>query len=202
MPTGYTASVQDGSITDFSVFAMRCARAFGALVMMRDEPHDASIPTEFLPSTYNAEALVKAQAEIRRLEAMTEDEIQAAASKDFADRTVSWENLKKERMEHRARYNAMLEKVLLWTPPSDDHQELKKFMIQQLQESIRFDCSAECPPPVQVASRDWYAKAVMAAQHDLIYHAEADKKERERTAARNKWVADLRASLAPQIAAE
>lgn len=37
MPTGYTASVQEGKVTEFRDFAMECARAFGALVMMRDE---------------------------------------------------------------------------------------------------------------------------------------------------------------------
>lgn len=40
MPTGYTADIKDG-IT-FRDFALRCARAFGATIMQRDE--DISIP--------------------------------------------------------------------------------------------------------------------------------------------------------------
>lgn len=36
MPTGYTADIKDG--IDFKTYAMNCARAFGACVMLRDEP--------------------------------------------------------------------------------------------------------------------------------------------------------------------
>lgn len=47
MPTGYTADVQSGKVTDFAEYAMNCARAFGALVLMRDDPSDADIPERF-----------------------------------------------------------------------------------------------------------------------------------------------------------
>ena len=43
MPTGYTADIQDGKITTLREYALSCARAFGALIMMRDDPHDAPI---------------------------------------------------------------------------------------------------------------------------------------------------------------
>jgi hypothetical protein len=38
MPTGYTAGVADGTITEFREYALLCARAFGACIMLRDEP--------------------------------------------------------------------------------------------------------------------------------------------------------------------
>ena len=34
MPTGYTADIKDG--IDFKTYAMNCARAFGARVMLRE----------------------------------------------------------------------------------------------------------------------------------------------------------------------
>lgn len=74
MPTGYTASVQDGKITEFRDFAMQCARAFGATITMRDDPSDAPIPEAFEPENYNAKRLIEAQEEIARLNAMTDDE--------------------------------------------------------------------------------------------------------------------------------
>ena len=51
MPTGYTAYVQDGVITEFADFAMKCARAFGALIDMRDESLDAEIRVQREPNT-------------------------------------------------------------------------------------------------------------------------------------------------------
>jgi len=60
MPTGYTYPVVEGKITEFSDFALSCARAFGALITMRDDPHDTPIPETFEPSDYNAKKLAEA----------------------------------------------------------------------------------------------------------------------------------------------
>lgn len=46
----------------FPEFAMRCARNFGALIMMRDEPLDAPIPEKFEPSGYYKKEYEKAKA--------------------------------------------------------------------------------------------------------------------------------------------
>lgn len=51
MPTGYTAAVCDGKITEFPAFALQCARAFGALITMRDDAMNAPIPEEIKPDT-------------------------------------------------------------------------------------------------------------------------------------------------------
>lgn len=59
MPTGYTWDIKD-EIT-FEQFIMNCARAFGALVEMRDEPRDKKIPDELKPSDYHNKELSKHQ---------------------------------------------------------------------------------------------------------------------------------------------
>jgi hypothetical protein len=43
MPTGYTYEIEDGSITELNEYVWRCARAMGAMVMMRDKPSGARI---------------------------------------------------------------------------------------------------------------------------------------------------------------
>ena len=45
MPTGYTYDLYDGKDIEFPDFVMKCARAFGALIEIRDDPMDAAIPT-------------------------------------------------------------------------------------------------------------------------------------------------------------
>ena len=47
MPTGYTAPIKDG--ISFNDFMWGCARAFGALIMMRDDPPGTPIPERFEP---------------------------------------------------------------------------------------------------------------------------------------------------------
>lgn len=52
MPTGYTSPLYEGKEISFEQFALRCARNFGALVMMREEPLDTPIPEKFNPCEY------------------------------------------------------------------------------------------------------------------------------------------------------
>ena len=66
MPTGYTAKLMEQGQT-FPEFIMSCARAFGALIMMRDDPANAPIPEKFEPSDYHVRALKKAYVEQTRL---------------------------------------------------------------------------------------------------------------------------------------
>lgn len=198
MPTGYTADVQSGKITEFADFAMACARAFGACITMRDDPSSAAIPEEFEPSNYNSKALVDANAKLAELEAMTLDERQAAADAENAAAVKEWDDRESEREKQRGRYETMLAKVEAWTPPTTEHEGMKNFMREQLSESIRFDCGdpyGKRPEPRSTA--DWYADALARANNDIAYHAKAQAEEIERARKRTKWVADLRTSLLP-----
>jgi hypothetical protein len=199
MPTGYTAAVQNGEITEFSEFAMSCARAFGACVTMRDEPSNAAIPEAFEPSDYNAKRMTEAQAEIDRLQRLSEDETTAEAQKAFEEAAASWDDYERRKAEWTARYEAMLAKVQAWTAPTPEHTGLKTFMVNQLQESIKFDGG---PPyrgrPTLQAAGQWFAEALQKARDDLAYHTKAYGEEVERTKQRNEWLRALRSSLGLQ----
>lgn len=195
MPTGYTAGVQDGSIVDFGDFAMQCARAFGALVTMRDDPSDAVIPETFEPSDYNAKALVQAREELGRLQAMTVDQQAAACQAKNDEELAYWERREVERAEQRARYEIMLAKVRAWSPPTTDHIGLKEFMEKQLIESIDFDCGHKWERPEPKTRSAWYEAALAAAKRNVEYHIAENKKEIARARSRTEWVASLRRSL-------
>jgi hypothetical protein len=70
--TGYVHHMVEKNQT-FPQFAMSCARAFGALVEMRDEGMDAKIPDEIKPEPYHKKAAAEARKELVAFEAMTED---------------------------------------------------------------------------------------------------------------------------------
>ena len=73
MPTGYTADVADGKITEFTEYALQCARAFGACIMLRDDPVSSEIP-EFEPSDYSAKELAEAEKDLSQFLAMNESQ--------------------------------------------------------------------------------------------------------------------------------
>ena len=196
MPTGCTAAIADG--IDFETFVMRCARGMGALIMMRDEPIDAPIPERFEPSDYHTRKLAEANAELEKLHAMSLEETEAAAREAFeAETKANGEAIARNR-ELRGKYEAMLSQVQAWEPPTPDHDSFKKFIADQLTESIRFDCSEsyyEERKPKQQTGAEWLESQIAKAAQDVEYHTTEHAKEVERTEGRNGWIGALRNSL-------
>lgn len=64
MPTGYTAAITDKDIS-FEQFVWDCARAFGALVLQRDDAIGSPIKLPE-PSPYNRDRLVEIKSEIEK----------------------------------------------------------------------------------------------------------------------------------------
>lgn len=196
MPTGYTADVQSGKVTEFKDFAMQCARAFGALIEMRDEPSNAEIPDEFKPSDYHKKALKNAVIELSRLKSLTKEGASVERDVEEAKRIERRTSREDERVEQKRRYQEMLHKVNTWSPPSGEHVEMKNFMQDQLLKSIDFDCSPssydESPIP---DAAEWLSDAIKEAENSVKYHKEQYDKEIDRTNKRNEWIRLLRGSL-------
>ena len=127
MPTGYTADVGDGKVTDFVAFALNCARNFGALMHMRDDSTDAEI-REDEPSTYSRDGLAKAKARLAHLDLLSIDEAGAESTLEYEESLRGFNERKRERGATRQRYEEMLELVRAWEPPTAGHINLKEFM--------------------------------------------------------------------------
>lgn len=194
MPTGYTADIAKG-IT-FEQYALGCARAFGALVMMRDDPSDAPIPERFEPSSYNKDGAIKAELEIARLEKLTPSEADMAAAESMREQVAAYRRRLEEKTDLRNKYNEILAKAVQFKSPTPDHEQYRQFMIDQIRSSIEFDCGTDyLEKPAMMSGPQWLAAALVKARHDLEYHTAEQAKEVERTETRNKWVSDLRAAL-------
>lgn len=198
MPTGYTSEIEKG-IT-FQEYALRCARAFGALVTMRDDPMDASIPDEFKPSDYNLENIEKAEKSLATIKAMTPSAIKKAVQEEFNDRLRVIDECIDKNKKLKNKYENMLIKVKAWTPPTPDHVKLKEFMVEQLEKSIEFDCNIEYHQDDRrklklLDVEDWRLKKINQYLADISYHQKKHKAEVDRCTTRSKWVKDLRESL-------
>lgn len=194
MPTGYTYKVVSGEMVDFSEFALDCARAFGALITMRDEPAGAPIPEEIEPEcSYNEKRLAESKARLAELNAMTPDEMLSACENAYATAMASHDKYEADGDEEDRRLDAMLEKVSAWTPPTANHVEMKKFMIEQLTISKRG--SYRSPKPEILAPSDWHEAEVKKAMKDVTYHAGEVAAEIERAKGRTEWLRVLRSSL-------
>lgn len=196
MPTGYTAAIKDG--IDFKTFAMNCARAFGACVTLRGEAGGGEvIPDRFEPSNYHSEALMMARATAERLRSMGPDEADREAARAWDAAETSRAVRLAEVAELRQKYEQMLAAVLSWEAPTPDHAEFKRFMREQIEQSIEFDCSTKwiSTPTERLSGPDWRAKQLGEAVRSIAYHEKEHEAEVRRAADRTAWVKALRNSL-------
>jgi hypothetical protein len=200
MPTGYTADVADGKVTDFRTFALRCARQFGATIMQRDNPMDEP-PKLREESPYYVESVERDEARVAFLDALTAEEAEREAAKEFDRAMASHRKYEGERTETRNRYNAMLAEVVQWTPPTPEHQGLKDFMLQQLHESIKFDCGPLWGAPERMSGAEWLAAEKERAARSLARSRESLREERERVKGANEWIAALYDALPETVPA-
>jgi len=195
MPTGYTAKLMESG-EDFKSFALRCARAFGACLDMRDDNMETPIPEKFYPSDYYAKALPKAQKQLRKLSRMTPAQ-QLAFGANEKKRSVAlhrkWEA---ERKEQDARLQSMVDEVQKWTPPSSEHLRFRDFMLEQLGISKNGSHWSELVAKNEAKSEmEFYDEALEKAAREVSHYRKEMKKEKERCAQKNKWISLLRESL-------
>lgn len=195
MPTGYTAALHDGKEQTFTDFALNCARAFGALITMRDEPN-APIPDEFPPSEHDKRYRDDALKKLIALERRTPDEWAAAQREEVAEHNAYVARSRQKAAVLRDRYEAMLAQVQTWQPPTTEHEELKRFMTSQLEESIKHDCGTSYLTEEEEQPLQAYTDRQLQIARDQLARAEQSwQAEQSRAKGRTAWVRKLRNSL-------
>lgn len=198
MPTGYTSQIAEGQ--KFRDFVLGCARAFGACITLRDDPLGTPIPEEFKPFKYYEERVENAKAELARVSAMSSEDF-ARALNDEAARARANNAVRREQHDTTlARLEAMRLAVVRWKPPTDEHEHLKTFMLEQIAQTIQFDCGGG---PYQ--EPEWNMTVLEYENHRrmaAILGLEGAKKdleeEQELCRKRTAWVKALRESLAKE----
>lgn len=196
MATGYVHPVADGKVTTLRDFALQCARAFGALITMRDDPMDAPIPERLEPNfSFYEGALSKARADLARLSAMSLVEAREAQAAERAEQLAERERYISEREAEFGRVRAMRAATAEWTP-DPDCADLKAFMLDQLDSSLEGGPYA-MPLPPEVEVGEWHKNAIEDAGKRIGRYEAEIAKEISRTAGRNAWLDALRRSLPP-----
>lgn len=194
MPTGYTSELYDGKKITFQEFAMNCARAFGALIMMRDDDRDAKIPDEFKPSDHGLRQKERAEKGLKAVLAWTDENARREARASYDMAMAAYKKTKASHLAMATRYQAMLAEVKRWTPPTPDHEGLKKFMVEQLESSLNGDCYAPALPKLE-PWRKFKDREIADAKRDIAYYAKSYADDVRRAEERTGWVRDLRRSL-------
>ena len=197
MPTGYTAGIVDD--ISFTDYALGCARAFGACLDQRDESL-ATKPAFSKVNAYYTEAVTEAAEILDELESMNVPAQQEYGIKRISDRKKIVQDMFNKAIVLRRKYEAILDQARAWNPPSSDFDIFKKFMIEQLEESIKYDCDTEyyvrsLTELSALDPFDMYTEDLAAARKNIEYTSNKLDSEIQRVAQNNKWVADLYKSL-------
>ena len=196
MPTGYTADIENG--ISFKEYALKCARAFGACVEMRDDPNDAPIPEKFKVSDYHTKALAAAKRKLTEVSNLSIEDCAKRAEKEYNQRLKEHNETISKKLALKKRYEDMLAEVRAWKIPSPDHTEFARLMESQIVQSIDFDCDMKYykeNKPQKLTGTQWKREAIADAKRDIEYHTKNEKDDIERNDGRNLWIKQLRDSL-------
>ena len=197
MPTGYTCKVRDGEITDSNQFLWEVAHQFGGFVCI---PSDFTIDSDaekFIKiSTYYERNIQQLQKELEKYQTITDEELQKQIQDNY---NKSLEENKKTRDTYRLyrkRYEDMLSKVKLWTPPTSEHENIKRDAIIQLETSIECDCNEEyINEPVLYDVKE-YRKDMLVMLTDRLSRAYQDYNDQLKVHRnRVEWMKALQDSL-------
>lgn len=138
MPTGYTADLLEGKI-DTKEYAHLCLRAMGVSIRQRDEPLSAATK-KIEVDDYYIRNVEEAKKEINRIENLSDEEIQNSFF-DYAEKAKkrNIETIEKRKIQEK-NLRESLKKINSLVFPTSEFSEYKKFMIEQIEKTIDFDC--------------------------------------------------------------
>jgi hypothetical protein len=193
MPTGYTQIINDKEDVTFRDYALRCARGFGACLLQREEGMDEPPrPREVDP--YYARNLAQDRAKLAELESMTVEQAEIIAAAEYEAAVKRHEKDKQEELALRERYARIRAEVERWKPPTPKHNELKKFMLDQLRIGhVEYDVDQWAPK--RLSGKKWLAERRKSARNSVSYSEEELLKEEELSRESAEWLSQLVESL-------
>ena len=139
MPTGYTSYIKDGEITSGKDFLKLCTRAFGVAVDLKDESLDVPTPNHFEPHPYYEKAYKDSLVSREKAYSMTFEEAKEDMISKFKNNKASEEKILEEYKDEDEKYLKVREEVEKWIPPTPEHENLKKFCLEQIDMSLNTD---------------------------------------------------------------
>lgn len=198
MPTGYTEGIESGKITTGKEFLMLCARAFRACMEMRDEPLSVQIPERFESVDRYTELIAISRSEIAELQSLSKKEIRERMDRSRRNIEQSYLERIESARKTKEKYANVLEDVERWNPPTQEHDNLKKFALEQIRISCE-DASVKIPDSISkefdVSEEEWREAMVSSIEDDIYRYKEYRQRDIDATKSRNEWLAKLRESL-------
>ena len=154
MPTGFTANIGDKEDYTVKEYILNCARAFGYLGSLRDSYGE--IPEKLEYDTYHKDALEEVKEKIKLYINLNREDADIKCEEEYQIELESHNSYINKKLKLSQKYNEFLHQLVKWNVPSSEHQELKKFCIEQINTSIEYDCCTNYSiNPIKLDTESW-----------------------------------------------
>lgn len=203
MPTAYTDGILTGKVKTFPDFAKKCMRAMMPCIHLKEESLDKGyIPRK--PGNYHKKELAKAQRHLKLVSVYSDKMIVAFAKKKLMESKNAYLGYIKKAEQNREKLLAMQSKVAKWTPPTTEHLEFGKYMLEQIKITLEHDGDStyyqdelhNINQKIKEIKADTSRKEmIQKAESDVAYHTKELEEEIQRCKDSNKWCDELLKSL-------
>lgn len=203
MATGYTHPILDGKITNFKDYAKLCMRAFGATIHMRDDSLEVEYEKREV-SEYYIDSLKSWQEKLSELSSLSDEQLMEKRRKEIQNDIDYHQEKITECTQNEAKLKSILLDVQSWEPPTEEHEGIKKFMIEQITETLKFDADARYHVLEVKKYNEWLNNLnideikegyIKDAKYNIRYHMDNNEAEIKRVNNSNKWVETFLNSL-------
>lgn len=203
MSTGYTAHIEDGEITTGKDFLKLCTRAFGIAINVKDEPLSTPTPSSFEPSPFYKENYDRALKKLEEVNKMTFDEAKVQMKADYEKRISDYKRYAERETSMNEKYAKVRKEVEEWIPPTEEHEGLKKFALEQIDMSMTkqkyideyLEKSKEEFDDSDEAVQNYINDIVDYYQRNIERSYKSWQEELERTRSKNEWMTKFLESL-------
>lgn len=193
MPTGYTADVANGKVTELEDYILTVSRGMGFAYHLRDSVGVDGIPLQEEPSYYQTsyeDAVDKLNSWLK----MSRQQRRVEYNRYVEDVESSNKRAIKEHDRELSNYTNMIAKVEAWEVP-DFLESTKKFALEQLRGSVKFDCDGGPWTDGVLSYKEWLIVHEGRLHRDVEYYRKKLDEERTRTAEANRYIKALYESL-------
>lgn len=201
--TGYTASIDDRSITNGKDFLKLCIRAFGVCIDQREDSLKTPLVTKFKPNGYYTRQKDEA---VNRYENLKNTSIEDYYIRKIEQIKQSKEvNIKiyENKKLERQLYLKIKSEVESWIPPTEEYESIKQFALDQISIGIptekeileyKMKTEADLNYTISDACRD-YEIELSDLKDSIEYYEKKCREEAERCNSRNKFMKQFLDSL-------
>lgn len=203
MPTGYTAYILDDEVTTGKDFLKLCTRAFGVAINQRDEP--LNVPTNERQEMNNhyRNRMNEAITNLKNIFEMNYDQMTFAMTQEHHEKVKRAKETVRRLEDENIKLIKVKDEVEKWKPPTEEHQDLKKFALEQIGMSMNSDGLVDAYiedmnkvlDTSQESVLEWYDEKLEDAMSELNNAYKWYKEEYKRVDSRNKWMKDFLDSL-------